>query len=262
MIGLKRRQGVAVLTISLAAAAVGLAPLTMAAATGDAPAHTAPIKTVIELFTSQGCSSCPPADALLATLARRDDVLAITLPVDYWDYIGWKDTLASPRNTARQRAYAVSLGSNQVFTPQAVVNGLAYAVGSNETEVEKAIEATAAGFAARRVPVTFEAGRDSFRIAAGAAPAGVEIKHATIWLVVMQRAAQVAIRKGENAGRTITYTNVVHEMVPIGVWDPGTPANVTIAASSYLFEPERDDLAVVLQEGDAGPIVGAAWLQR
>ncbi len=227
------------------------------------PPHvTAPISTVVELFTSQGCSSCPPADELLAKLAGRDDVLAISLPVDYWDYIGWKDTLASPRNTARQRAYAVSLGFNQVFTPQAVVNGQAYAVGSNETEVEKAMAVGKAGLAERRVPVIFEATGDMLRIATGAVPAGVEFRHATIWLVVMQRSAEVEIKRGENAGRSMTYTNVVHEMIPIGVWDPDSPANVTIAASSYLFEADRDDIAAIVQEGDAGPIIGASWLKR
>jgi len=104
-----------------------------------------PPKAVVELFTSQGCSSCPPADARLAELARRPDVIALTLPVDYWDYLGWKDTLAQPEFSVRQRAYSHGRGDRAVFTPQMVVNGMAACVGSDKAAIERAMErATAA----------------------------------------------------------------------------------------------------------------------
>ena len=102
-------------------------------AAGAAPA-LATTKAVIELFTSQGCSSCPPADALLGEYAKRDDVLALSFPVDYWDYLGWKDTLASHENTERQRAYAAARGDRQVYTPQVVVNGVEHMVGSTRAQ--------------------------------------------------------------------------------------------------------------------------------
>jgi hypothetical protein len=97
---------------------------------------------VLELFTSQGCSSCPAADRLLGAMARKPDVVALSLPVDYWDYIGWKDTLASPLSTKRQKAYAAMLGSRQVYTPETVVNGLSEAIGSDGDAIQRAIEAT------------------------------------------------------------------------------------------------------------------------
>ena len=99
-------------------------------------------KGVVELFTSQGCSSCPAADALFVKLAKRSDLIVLTMPVDYWDYLGWKDTLATPGNTARQKAYAKSRGDGQVYTPQAVINGQIHVNGSSESQIENALRKT------------------------------------------------------------------------------------------------------------------------
>src|SRR5262245_54579152 len=103
-----------------------------------------PIKTVIELFTSQGCSSCPPADALLKSYAEDKEILALSLPVDYWDYLGWKDTFASPHNSDRQRSYTKSLGVGPIYTPQAVINGTNQALGSSKKDIDEAIQQSAA----------------------------------------------------------------------------------------------------------------------
>src|SRR5262249_17833856 len=111
-----------------------------AAVTLAAPPALADPRAVLELFTSQGCSSCPAADKLLGELARDPSLGALSLPIDYWDYIGWKDTLAKPRHTARQRSYAKSRGDGEVYTPQVVINGVARAVGSEKDQIEKAIE--------------------------------------------------------------------------------------------------------------------------
>jgi hypothetical protein len=245
------------------AAAMACAPV---ARSGEVPGPEAStfrnVKAVIELFTSQGCSSCPPADALLKSYAGQDDIIAISLPVDYWDYIGWKDTHASAKNTERQRAYAKSLGSGSVYTPQAVINGVTHAVGSNQSDIEKNIEKTETAFARRRVPLRFTREGGRFLIETGSAPAGSAIESAAIWIAVMRKAAPVDIKRGENSGKTVTYTNVVHEMIPAGTWN-GKPGAIQIAMLSRI-DPDADDVVALLQEGlsGTGAIVGAAWLNR
>src|SRR5262245_29301385 len=131
-----------------------------------------PVKAVIELFTSQGCSSCPPADALLKDIAAsHKDVMALSLPVDIWDYIGWKDTLASPKNSERQRAYSRLLGSGPVYTPQVVINGVAQSIGSDAREIDSAMEKAKAAIGNKHVPVRLWPHRNSVIIEMGdAAP--------------------------------------------------------------------------------------------
>lgn len=252
-------------TSSMAAAVSAAFAATFAAALPATAEDTNParnasrkIDAVLELFTSQGCSSCPPADALMRNMAERRDLLVLSMPVDYWDYIGWKDTLASPKNTDRQRAYARSLGSGSVYTPQVVVNGAAHAVGSNKAEIEGAIERTSTDFAMRRIPAHLWLQNGSLVIEAGEAPANAGITDATIWLVVLTRSAEVAVKRGENTGRTLTYTNVVRSMTPVGRWT-GKPLvlQLTLAA---VMQPESEDSVVLIQENSNGPIVGAAWL--
>lgn len=224
------------------------------------PGRPQPVRAVVELFTSQGCSSCPPADALLKTYADRTDVIALSLPVDYWDYIGWKDTLASPRNTERQRTYARNFGIGPVYTPQVVVNGSAQALGSSAEEIDHAIEATDAATSARRVPVAFWNYGDSVIIETGGARPGAATKDATIWLAVVQKSVEVPVRGGENNGETLTYTNIVHELTPVGLWN-GRPSTIRLAMTSVM-RPESEDLVVLIQEADAGAIIGAARLAR
>ena len=127
---------------------------------------------MLELFTSQGCSSCPPADKLFADLAQRPDVIVLSLPVDYWDYLGWKDTLASPAYTARQKAYSFKRGDRQVYTPQAVVNGISHVIGSNIGQIEKAMIKSRAQGLALSVPVAVSEADGKVIVKAGAGPAG------------------------------------------------------------------------------------------
>jgi hypothetical protein len=217
-----------------------------------------PVRAVVELFTSQGCSSCPPADALLKSYADSKDIMAISLPIDYWDYIGWKDTFASPRNTERQRAYAQNFGIGPVYTPQVVVNGMAQVLGSSREDIDNAIENTAAQLASRRVPVRFWNQSNSIIIQTGGAPPGVDVKEATIWLAVLRKSADVSIKRGENGGKTLTYYNIVREMTPVGLWK-GKPMTLQLARMA-IMRPETEESLVLLQEADNGPIIGAAWL--
>lgn len=212
-------------------------------------------KAVIELFTSQGCSSCPAADALLGRIAsQRKDVVALTLPTDTWDYLGWKDTLSSPKFGARQRAYAKAF-RDMIYTPQAVINGVAHVNGASQAQLDKAIE----GATATKVPVRIweEGGR--LMIEAGTTPNGT-VKQATVWLAVLAKSLTVPVERGENSGRTLTYFNVVRELTPIGMWN-GKAVNVQFERAS-IMRSDTDACAVLLQEGQGGPIVGAAMLDH
>ena len=243
--------------------AICAAALALAAPASAEPAATSrPINAIIELFTSQGCSSCPPADALLKTYANTSGVLALSLPVDYWDYIGWKDTLASPKNTERQRSYVKAIGRGPVYTPQAVINGVTDAVGSDQAAIDRAIMKSSKLLEDRRVAVSFQRESSSLVVETGAQPAGTDLTEATIWLVVMKKSADVAIKRGENSGKTISYVNVVRDMTPIGVWN-GKPAVFQLTMGAVM-DPETEDSVVLLQEGanGTGAIVGAAWLNR
>lgn len=224
----------------------------------QAAASSAQVKAVYELFTSQGCSSCPAADALLGRLAKRDDVIALTLPVDYWDYLGWRDTLARPEFTDRQKAYARVLGDGMVYTPAAVVNGLVHINGANEDNVEGAIERTAKLFAASRVPISLTTDGSRLSIDVAAAPKGAAVREATVWLAAIASSVKVPILRGENQGRTVVYANVVRAMVPVGTWN-GKAMAVRLDRRSFMHEG-ADRCAVLLQQGHGGPIVGAALL--
>src|SRR5215471_13889800 len=124
-------------------------------------------RTVVELFTSQGCSSCPRADAVLGRLAERDDVVALSLSIDYWDYLGWKDTLASPKFTERQRAYAHTRGDGAIYTPQAVVNGLVHVNGADEGLIDRTMESTGKAVARSIVPVRLSESKERLVVRPG-----------------------------------------------------------------------------------------------
>jgi hypothetical protein len=213
---------------------------------------------VIEMFTAQGCSDCPAADALLKQYLERKNIVGLTLPVDYWDYLGWKDTLAGARNAERQREYAERFGIGTVYTPQAVVNGAAEVIGSSESEIDRAISATETALSSSRVPVHFWHYGNSVVIEAGSAAQDSEPKEATIWLAVVQKAVDVAVKSGENKGKTLTYYNVVRELTPVGVWN-GRPTTIRLARAD-IMKPGMEDLIVLIQESGSGPIIGAARL--
>jgi len=216
-----------------------------------------PIRGVVELFTSQGCSSCPPADALLKTLSEDPSIVALTLPVDYWDYLGWKDTFASPRNSERQKNYAKVRGDGAIYTPQAVVNGTVHVNGAAKGEILSAIEKISKDETLQRVPLRFWQERNTLHIQLGPADPQKAMHEATIWMAVVQSSGAINVKDGENGGKTLTYTNIVHEMAPIGLWR-GQPMEILIPRAAVMLA-ETQKSVVLIQEGRAGPIIGAAW---
>ena len=240
-----------------AMAACRMALLAMATLAGVAQEARAEPRAVVELFTSQGCSSCPPADALLGKLAHDPNVIALTLAIDYWDYIGWKDTLALPGHTNRQKAYSKVRGERGVYTPQVIVNGTTQALGSDQADIERAIGQSHRGSPILSIPV-------SIKIADGRltvdAPAGKGTdEHADVWLCPVTSTVPVAIGRGENHGRTITYHNAVRRWIKLGEWN-GTAASWSIPLKDLKNEG-ADTAAVLLQSGTAnrpGPMLGAA----
>ena len=252
-------------TVVLAVAGVQAAqtsPSENSGADGLPSIEAAPIAAVIELFTSQGCSSCPPADALFKTFVDRKDIVALSLPVDYWDYLGWKDTLASPKNSERQRAYAKARGDGAVYTPQVVVNGLGHAVGSDPAAIERQIARTTMEFDRRRVAMRFWRASNMLIVEAAAAQGtdttATKPIEATIWIAAVQREAEITIAKGENRGQTLKYYNVVEQLTPVGMWS-GKELRLQLATQAFV-RPGTYRYAVLMQQGAAGPIIGAAWL--
>ena len=221
-------------------------------------------KVVIELFTSQGCSSCPPADRLLKQYVDRPDVYALSLPVDYWDYLGWTDTLASPKFSARQRAYARTRGDGSVYTPQIVVGGALHVNGQKARDIDAGIDRVKAWLSSRHVSIEAAMQEDSIVIKVGGRPSDNEEarkspRRGTIWLARYSKAAEVAIRRGENRGRTITYYNVVRELSPVGQWR-GEALELSLPKKALMPEGS-DGCVVLLQHGETGPIIGAAEMR-
>jgi hypothetical protein len=201
-------------------------------------------RAVIELFTSQGCSSCPPADQLLGELAADPSLVSVSVPVDYWDYLGWRDTLADPRNAARQKAYAHARGDGQVYTPQVVVNGALHALGSDKAAIELAIAASRKkGAMSLRPTLSLDEGRLKVTVPDLVdAPAGAEV-----WLLGVLKAATITIGRGENKGRTITYHNVVRRWIKLGEWNG--KANSWSIPVQTLKGANVDEAAVMVQSG-------------
>jgi len=210
---------------------------------------------VVELFTSQGCSSCPPADAFLGELSRRDDVIALSVHVDYWDYIGWKDIFALPQNTERQRDYQSRLNLRYVYTPQIVVHGTWQAVGSSRSEVQRQIEAAKK---LQQIPVSLKpAGTGTMKVSIGAA-ALARGEEAAVWFVAIDREHETAIRRGENGGRTLKYFNVVRKFNRIATWR-GEALNLDVPVPAR-GTPGGDGCAVLVQSLKTGHILGAGFM--
>lgn len=242
------RCGSAVVT-GLVLAALGASPV----AAGDA----APL-AVVELFTSQGCSSCPAADKVLGKLAGRPGIVALSLPVDYWDYLGWRDTLAEHAFTERQRAYAAARGDGQVYTPQVVVNGMVHAVGSRMAEIEAAVETSRQKLGAAVTSLVVKYEGEAIVVEVGAAPAGSAVNDGRILMAVTERQVPVEITKGENRGKTIVYHNVVRKLAEVGRWT-GAAQSMRLEKAD-LMPAGTDGCVALLQEGAAGPILAAAQL--
>jgi hypothetical protein len=202
-------------------------------------------RAVIELFTSQGCSSCPPADNLLAQFVSDPTLIPISLPIDYWDYLGWKDTLADPRNSARQRAYSHVRGDREVYTPQVVVNGSVHALGSDKDAIEAAIASSRKNGTTLSLPVTMKLADG--RVLVSVPDGGGGHALAEVWICGLLKAATVAIGRGENRGKTITYHNVARHWVKVGTW---TGKSETWNVPLRDFDDEGiDEAAVLVQSG-------------
>jgi len=219
-------------------------------------------RAVIELFTSQGCSSCPPADRFVSEMADRPDVVALTLAVDYWDYLGWRDTLANPIHTKRQKAYAYMRGDRQVYTPQMIINGIGHAIGSDRAAVERVMEQTRSQSGVLTVPVTVRIAGDTITVTLPQATVDLSPEApATVFLFGVSSRQPVEITRGENRGQTVTYRNVVRSHANLGEWT-GAARTFTVSRRD-LVSPECERLAVLVQAGTPrrpGAVVGAAMI--
>lgn len=228
------------------AGAIALGALACAAAV-----RAEPSPTVIELFTSQGCSSCPPADEHLGELTQVRDLLPLSFHVDYWNYIGWQDPFSSKAATLRQKAYGAHLHLRYIYTPQMVIDGIAETVGSARSKVKNLIET-----ARQRAKLALEVergGKDGARITIPAhAHRGPP---AVVWGVLYDRSHTTPVKRGENAGRTIVNSHVVRALDKVGEWH----GERTVIVLRPPAGADGDHHAVIVQ-GDmgAGPILGAA----
>jgi hypothetical protein len=221
------------------------------------PAYADP-RAVIELFTSQGCSSCPAADKIVGELANDPSVIALSLPIDYWDYLGWKDTLADARFTARQKAYSHMRGDRDVYTPQVVVNGSKHVVGSDREGIESAMGDTKRD-GVMSVPVSMTVNGKQINVSVAASDKG-SVAPGEVWICSVSKAVPIAIGRGENRGRQVTYHNVVRNILKVGDWN-GTAGSWTVPLEN--ISREGVDAAVVyVQNGNRdkpGPMLGAAY---
>jgi len=224
----------------------------------SARAETAARPAVLELFTSQGCSSCPAADAFMEDLAEMPGVISLSYNVDYWDYLGWRDTLATAANSQRQYDYAKARGDMDVYTPQVICDGQSHYVGSKRAAILAAIKRAWANAPANWVPMRIERHDDEFVIEAGAAPAAMP--NGTVWLMSVMPRTTVKIERGENAGKEITYYNVVRNLTPAGMWH-GEKLSLNLPVNGVLKNCCTACVAL-LQTGSVGPVIGAArWHQ-
>jgi hypothetical protein len=220
----------------------------------DAVAEGKPGPWAVELFTSQGCSSCPPADAMLGKLARRLEIVALSFHIDYWDYIGWKDRFASKESTDRQRAYARTLKQRYVYTPEMVVDGRVHQPGVRESQVEAMLSEARRQSPARTTPVIKRMVDGTLRIWLAAAKLE---RAADVPLFVYDRRHSTPVEHGENEGRRLDNFNVVRHFEIVSQWQ-GAEANWTVPADR--FQPEQG-LAVLVQQSDHGPVLGANKLE-
>lgn len=234
-----RRQSLALATAGIASS-LGM---TRAFAAAAKPS------VLVELFTSQGCSSCPPADKLAGKLASRSDVVVLSYNVDYWDYLGWRDTLAKPEYSKRQYDYARERGDGNVYTPQMIFNGAAHAVGSQTRSVDAAI--TAAPPLAIDIELRVKSSEVSIAI-----PASTEAQEATLWLASVATSKMQEIKRGENAGSSITYHNVVRSMIPATMWKGDAVEGKWM--KDVIMTPDSDFCMAILQRGMTGQVLGLA----
>lgn len=211
-------------------------------------------KVVVELFTSQGCQACPPADALLARLAEEPRILVLSLHVDYWDYLGWRDRFARPEYTRRQKAYKRMFGARSLFTPQAIVQGTDSVVGSDAGALRTAL--LRHFNRPQVVDIELIPGEDTIEVTVAALQQPHFNDEGVLHLVTYDQPQEVHIERGENAGKTVVYTNIVRDWMKLGVWDGKEAATFTAPMPSM-----GRGVAVLLQDGKVGPILDAAVLE-
>ncbi|MEL6234458.1 MAG: DUF1223 domain-containing protein [Pseudomonadota bacterium] len=215
--------------------------------------ETTPV-IVVELFTSQGCSACPPADRFLAKMAEEPGLIALSLHVDYWDYLGWRDRFARPENTARQKNYAAAMQARSIYTPQMVIQGQWRRIGSDVKSVREAIEAARSIAPVARIDIEPGEARITVRVAplSRVSFTSMGILH----FISYDRPQRVKIERGENSGVDMTYVNVVRDWMKLGYWD-GTSAQAFQAPTPEMGR----GVAVLLQDGPVGAILAAARLE-
>jgi len=220
---------------------------------GPLLAQEAP-KGVVELFTSQGCSSCPPADAAFRKLVERGDVIALAYHVDYWNYLGWADTLSSKENTERQYGYARTMGRGNVYTPQVIVNGRDHVAGADLGGITGRIDGYLTEGKGLTVPVAAKVNGDELEIKIGAGPG-----KANVVMVYFNKEKTIDVEKGENSGKKIAYLNSVADIETVGMWD-GKETSLTLPAN-VLQKPDLEGCAILLQssteDGTPSAILGA-----
>ncbi len=218
---------------------------------------------VVELFTSQGCNSCPPADKFFAELAGKDDIVALAYHVDYWDYLGWHDTLSSKDNTERQYGYMRAFGGRSIYTPQAVINGRTHVNGANRGAVGGTLSMLKSSGGGMLVPIRVTRDDESVVIETGTVEPGANLPEtAHVVLAYFELPQTVEIGRGRNRGRQMTYWNAVSSMQTAGMWH-GKAQRYELPASEVL---KKGGCAVLLQsvakDGLPGPIIGAAFVNK
>ena len=241
--------------LAVAVAALG-ATLLFSGATARSDTAAPPV--LVELFTSQGCSSCPPAEHYLVALAKRGDLVALSMHVNYWDYIGWKDRFASQETTDRQRAYGQRIGRGRVYTPQMVIDGVLDAVGSRRNQVDRAI-ASAQAEPGLKIAIELALAEDGdLQITLpGADYSGA----AAVWLARYDREHRTEVERGENAGRILHNVNVVRELRQIAIWT-GQPLDIRLPADalSSADGAGNDGCVIIVQDDGFGQVLGVRMM--
>jgi hypothetical protein len=215
-------------------------------------------RAVVELFTSQGCSSCPAADKVLGELSKDPSIIALSMPIDYWDYLGWKDTLADSRFSARQKAYSHMRGDREVYTPQVVVNGAVHVLGSDLAGIEDAATRTQTDVDVMSVPVSVKQADKQLTVSVSGGSSHAD--HGEIWVCAISKSIPIKIGRGENRGREVIYHNVVRNWLKVGDWT-GKAGSWTVPLEN--IKSDGVDAAVIyIQDGSRdkpGPMLGAAY---
>lgn len=216
---------------------------TIGAAHADQP-------VLVELYTSQGCSSCPPADKLAGELAKRNDVIVLSLHVDYWDYLGWKDEFASPEHTLRQRALAAVSGASMIYTPQMVVQGKDHVIGTRAMQLADSIQRRKSDPSSVELKVV----KSGNTVSVNAVAIADVPEDKTVYLVEYSPLERVEIGRGENAGRALEYHNVVRSWTQLGAWSGSEPVD-------FSFEVNGDyPKVLIIQAQSVGPVLAATKL--